>query len=357
MVGRVSVLYIVLFYCYTAGSEVAFSSIFATSFASNVPLGSQSTCDMYENSDLMGNCRWKYMVYISIFSVFMLYFTIGGLKEQLWMQMFMTCMRFVVMTFVILVCLFSAMTHSSLESDDYNEANVPHAASFRYLGQALPIITFASLYQTQLPSIVEQMRNKDRTVPRVLAAVTFMSLFYYLLLGLIVPVAIAKVPSESTMAFRHFSAGRSQSERPWWTYFIEHLVVIFPALDVFSSFPLMSVALSDNLMSLVYGSVPKNSIPRVGYYGLKLAACVPPLIVAMMEYNLGEVLDWAGLFGFFLIPFMIPMCHIAARKVLPVESQYDVHRIPRVSVTQWANWLLSFLLVPIAVAIVAEAMV
>ena len=312
---------------------------------------------MYEDSDLLGDCRWKYLVYVCVFSVFMLYFTIAGLREQLWMQVFMTVMRFVVMTMVILVCLFSAMSHASISSSDFNDATIPPAISLSDIGRALPIITFASLYQTQLPSIVEQMRNKDRTVPKVIISTTFISLFYYLMLGMMVPVAIPDVPSESTMAFREFTGGYARNEKPWWAVTLGYLVVIFPALDVFSSFPLGSVALSDNLMSLVYGSVPKNSIPRVGYYSLKLSACLPPLIIAMLEYDLGNVLDWAGLIGFFLIPFMIPMCHIAGRKVLPVESQYDVHRVPRVTFTQWINWLVSLLLVPLAVVIVVHRMV
>lgn len=249
------------------------------------------------------------------------------------MQICMTILRIVVMTLVIAACLSAALTNTHVDSVLYNSADVPDAVNFQTMGKAMPIIVFATMYQTSLPSIVEQMRNKDRTVPKVLAWTTIVSLFFYLMLGLIVPIAIPNVPSQCSMVFRNYTAGHSLDHRPWWTFVLSYLVVIFPALDVFSSFPLNSVTLADNLQSLVYGSVPRNSIPRVGFYAVKLFACVPALVVAMLQHNLGPVLDWAGLFGFFLVLFMIPLCHLAGRKVLPIESQYDVRRVPRVSPT------------------------
>jgi len=345
-------VYICLLYCYSSGTLVAFTSVFASSFAANVPLGPLDTCDVYQDDSV--GCKWKYLTYVCIFSVFMLYFTIVGLKEQFWMQICMTVLRIVVMTLVIAACLAAALTNSHIDNVLHNPADVPAAVDFRTMGKALPVIVFASMYQTSLPSIVEQMRNKDRTVPKVLAWTTVVSLFFYLLLGLIVPIAIPNVPSQCSMAFRNYTAGHPLNHRPWWTYALSYLVVVFPALDVFSSFPLSSVALADNLQSLVYGSVPRNSIPRVGYYSVKLFACVPALIVAMLTHNLGAVLDWAGLFGFFLVLFMIPLCHLAGRKVLPIESQYDVRRIPRVSTTQGANWAVAVLVLPLAVIVALE---
>lgn len=70
----------------------------------------------------------------------------------------------------------------------------------------------------------------------------------YALLGIIVPIAIDKVPSMSTLAFRDYSAGYKVSERPWWTLVIEYLIVLFPALDVFSAFPLTTISSNDNII-------------------------------------------------------------------------------------------------------------
>lgn len=246
------------------------------------------------------------------------------------MQVCLTCLRMLVMALVIVACLAAALTNTQIDSDAYNSAEVPTAFDFSNFGKAMAVILFATFYQTTLPSIVEQMRNKDHTMPKVLVWTTVVTIACYLSVGLIVPVAIPDVPSQCTLAFSHYSAGHAQDERPWWAATIGYLIVIFPALDVFSCFPLCSVALGDNLQSLVYGSVPRSSIPRTTYYSLKLLACVPAILVAMLEHNLGTVLNWAGLFGFFLMPFMIPICHLAGRKVIPVESKYDVRCLKKV---------------------------
>ena len=293
-----------------------------------MPLGPFDTCDIYTDESV--SCQAKYVTYVSIYAVFMIYFTIVGLKEQFWMQVTLTGLRLLVMALVVAACLAAALTNTEIDSDAYNPADIPTAFESDGTGKALAVILFATMYQTALPSIVEQMRNKDQTVPTVLTWTTMVIIVCYLSVGLIVPVAVRDVPSQCTMAFTDYSAGYSQQEKPWWASTIGYLIVIFPALDVFSCFPLSSVALGDNLQSLVYGSVPRSSIPRSGYYGLKLLACVPAIVVAMLEHNLSTVLDWAGLFGFFLMPFMIPMCHLAGRKVLPVESQYDVRRLSKV---------------------------
>lgn len=342
-----TVVYIIALCLYTTGALTAYSSIFSASFASNVPLGSASSCDIYAEPEFGGDCRWKYWVYLSIFAVFMVYFTLAGLKEQLWMQYIMTTMRFTVMIVVISTCVYSVISHTSVSNEEYNSAHLPSAAEPRALGRALPIILFAVLYQVQLPSLIEHLRDKRKNAPRVAALTAATSFLFYFLLGLLVPTAIPHVAGQSTLSYRHYSAGHSSSQRPFWTYLVEYLVVIFPALDVFSSFPLNAIPLSDNLMTLVYGSVPKTAIPLKGYYVLKLVACLPALCVAALEFNLGEVLEWTGLLGFFLVLFAVPLCHIAGRKMLPVPSQYDVTWWPL-----WLSWLLSLIQVPVVIAII-----
>ena len=344
---RLAGVYVCVLYLYTLGALVAYTSIFATSFASNVPLGTEGTCDMYEDGEFDGNCRWKYLCFWALFAGCMVYFTVAGYREQLWMQITMTVMRFLVMTTVIVTCLVSIATHRSNESGAYNQANMPTLASPRHLGRALPILLFATLYHTQMPNIAEHIKNKAKNVPRVAMLTALSSCLFYSALGLVVPTAIEDVPSQSTLSYRNYSAGYSGDGKPGWTYAIEYLVVIFPALDVFSSFPLGSVALGDNLMTLMYGSVPAAAIPRRAFYVCKLLACVPPLLIAVVEFNLGELLEWTGLLGFFLMPFMIPACHLASRQMLPQRSLYGLQRWPL-----HLSWLLSLVQVPLILAII-----
>ena len=79
---------------------------------------------------------------------------------------------------------------------------------------------------------------------------------------------------------------------------------------------------------------------------------VPPLLLALFEYDLGVILTWAGLFGFVVIPFIVPLHLVAARKMLPVESPFAVKRCPNVSNMQWVALIISLTVIPILALLV-----
>jgi hypothetical protein len=80
----------------------------------------------------------------------------------------------------------------------------------------------------------------------------------YVMIGLIIPIAIPDIESMSTLGWRDYSAGHSQSDRPWWTYLISYVIILFPAFDVFSILPITIIALSDNIISLFFGTTSRN---------------------------------------------------------------------------------------------------
>ena len=89
-------------------------------------------------------------------------------------------------------------------------------------------------------------------------------------------------------------------------------MVVFPALDVFSAFPLVALATADNITTLIFGYDKVEEVSRKGIYGIRLLVCLPPLFLAVFVYDLGEILDWSGLMGFVLVPIFMPVMHIAA---------------------------------------------
>jgi len=85
-------------------------------------------------------------------------------------------------------------------------------------------------------------------LPKIIILAGVVSAAMYGLLGMIVPVAIESTPSMISISFRDYSAGYKADSKPWWTYIIEYSIVLFPALDVFSAFPLLSIASNDNII-------------------------------------------------------------------------------------------------------------
>ena len=258
-----SYAYIVVLCVVFLGSLVAYTSTFGTSFASNVPLGSLSTCDVYSNPSYNGNCRWKYMVFVGLFGVCMVYFTVVGLKKQWWMQIIFTFMRFLVIALVVICCAYAIASHTHLDSNKPLNPAMPPLAKFTHLGTVFSIILFSCLYQTNIPSIAVHIRNKQRNLPIILQAITITLLLIYIPLGLAAATAVPDLKSMVTLAFRNYTAGAASSHG--WTYVVEYIVILFPALDVFSVFPIMAITLADNITGLLYGRSSKELSKGVSY--------------------------------------------------------------------------------------------
>lgn len=282
--NRAAQVYFILLFILQQGICVAYSSIFASSFASAVPLGPSGTCNIYESSSFWNDCRWKYWTYLSIFSVCMIYFTIKGFQEQIWMQSIMSFMRFAVILLVLTTCLYHISTHTSLDSSDYNPIDPPPVFDYQYLGFSLPVIMVASMFHLNVSNICEFLKEREKLLPKVLVMTAVTSGVVYLLLGIIVSFAVESVESLSILAYRNYTGG--YDTRHWWSYMIEYIIVIFPALDVFSSYPLQSILLSNSLITMHYGTIPVDFLPRNRVVIYKLLGCLPSLLIAFIFYDL-----------------------------------------------------------------------
>lgn len=149
----------------------------------------------------------------------------------------------------------------------------------------------------------------------------------YTLIALIVPVAIHKVAPQCTIEYSSYSAGYAQSDRPWWTYAIAYLVVLFPAFDVFSCFPLMALSISNNLLTMRYGVVDVDQRIQRKF---RILTVVVPLAISFVMFNLGDIIDWIGIAGFILVSIAIPLMHNSAREMISIPSHYDAPFYSRV---------------------------
>jgi amino acid permease len=281
---RAAQVYFILLFILQQGVCVAYGSIFASSFASEVPLGVDGTCNIYDSTTFWDDCRWKYWVFLTIFSVSMIYFTIKGYQEQIWMQSVMSIMRFVVISLVLATSLYHISSHSSYDSSDYNPIDMPPIFDYKYLGFSLPVIMIASMFHLNVSNICEFLQERENRLSKILVMTACTAGVVYLLLGLIVSFAVEDVESLSILAYRDYTGG--YDNRHWWSYMIEYIIMIFPALDVFSSYPLQSILLSNSLITMHYGTIPVDFLPRGRILFYKLLGCVPSLLLAYIFYDL-----------------------------------------------------------------------
>jgi hypothetical protein len=160
----------------------------------------------------------------------------------------------------------------------------------------------------------------------------------YSAIGLSAAFAISDVPSNVSLKYKNFTFGKSLSERPLWTQMISYVVVLFPAFDLISIFPIASHAISDNIVSAFYGTNRVQILieHKIAFYAIRVVSILPSFAYALVQTQLviriqGSIINNTGMLSFFLILIMIPMCHIAARYYIPVESLYKAYFCPNVS--------------------------
>lgn len=339
MGGYWSLIYLTCISLFLAGTLAAYVNIFGTAFGSNLPL--LDYCD-YRKDYISQKCWYQYWVYLAIFLGLMVYFTCKEFSEQIWMQLVMTCMRVVVMSSIIVTCLLSIVGQYNMTNDREYKAASPNLQNWRTVGETFPIFLFAGIYQTQYPGILSAIRKEKAVLKSTLFLVTVTLMVFYSFMGLAAAFAIPDLPSNVSLAFQHYSAG--QKEQPDWAKGLSILVMLFPAIDVISIFPIIGHAISDNVMSLLYGEDREglhHSKPRV-YYGLRIACILPSFVYAFLQVQFGDIVDNSGLFCFYLTFFMIPLLHIAGKKLVPVPSSYDVQHNP-----MYLSVLISVLSVPL----------
>ena len=316
-------VYLFFLYLFLSGAQTAYVSVFASSFSSKIPLGFNGTCNIYEHPDLSDSCRINYWIFLSIYAVPMFYFTIKGLREQQWLQVTMSILRFVIIGIMIITSLALIGQEATINSGEHNPFKMPQVANSKGLLGAIPTIFFALLFQLQFPSIAEFIREKKRDLKKIIFMVTIATATVYALIAMIIPIAVHDVKPQCSLDFSDYSAGYSQSEKPVWTSIISYTVVLFPAFDVFSSFPLMATAVADNLMSMKYGVSNEDFLSEKIKKNFRFFAVAIPIFISFFVFDLGKIIDFVGLLGLILLPITIPILHVASRTMLSTPTNYD----------------------------------
>ena len=345
-------LYLTVISLFFAGILTAYANIFGTSFATYVPLWG-GTCD-YSESDLSVDCELKYRLVVLVYFAVMVYFTVIEFHEQTWMQVTMTVVRVAVILLIAGTCLVSLALGRNLTNAEEFKGGHPPMANVGMLGETLPVLLFSGLYQTIFPSVIQSIRKEVSTFLWIVTMVTLSLMVFYSFIGMAAAFEINDIPSNVSLAFLNFTFGASRDHHSWWTYAVEHFIVLFPALDVISIFPIVAHAVSDNIVSAVYGTNRRQILTdhKFAFYCIRVLAIVPSFIYALTQTHLvsasqGNIISNSGLLSFFLTLIMIPLCHIASRYFIPVTSLYEAKFSPNVRPTQLVSFLISLLSIPL----------
>lgn len=309
-------MYTVIICLYLCGALWAYTSVFASAMATALPLFGEG---MY----------FSYTCYAILFGCVVVPLSCLELDEQVPLQVFLTLCRFLMFFLMIGTSYLAADDEMEVTNVDAFEA----AENFQWSGIArtLPILVFANIFHHSIPGLAHPVGDK-RKVGKVFTATNIFTVAAYIILGLTLGAAFGKgINQSSNLNWSTFHAGTGHVddngnvvEAAWWTRVISHYIMLFPAVDVVSAFPLNAITLGNNIFGAAYGKriheVEQDRFLRTCF---RLLAAVPPIIFGIIVRDLGTITDYTGTSGF-LIGLCFPAMLYMTSRDMAQERKFSL---------------------------------
>ncbi|RHY07140.1 hypothetical protein DYB28_007033 [Aphanomyces astaci] len=256
-------LYHVALYSYGYAVLVAFAQVFIAALSTQFPALSSSLVALF-------------------YSLVVVPLSCMDLTEQIVVQLFLTSVRFAAITLMTGSLLFPPTTSASSDTFSYDVA-LP-LVNFDGLGLLVSTVVFAQFCHMCVPSLIAPLK-KEATVaaPSIfLAAMTTTTCIYVVLAVL---CAISFGPQTLS------SVNLNWSSFPSMPLVVRTFLVLFPAIDTLSSFPLIAINVGNSIEDA-------TSLPKLAS---RLAAAVPPILLGYAVNDLSTVVHVSGVFGVYLV--------------------------------------------------------
>ena len=294
-------LYTAVICVYMYGTLWVFSAVFGKALAYHLTLG--------------GNEEWSYAFYLFLFACLVVPTSCMELREQVYMQCILAGLRIVMMVLmlgtVLPSLLDSDLRRPFLEDDGTVQGDGGGAAGF-HLGNIHHIITigaYAFIFHHSVPSLAQPVKDKT-TLNSIFSTTISFCLLGYTLLGVILATFFGdNLEQSANLNWSNYVGHSGNTLEPTFiSECVAAFIVLFPALDVASAFPLNAITLGNSIMTASYGSMNEyreacNDRVKVSCY--RVLAAAPPIMGAAVLKDLGSLTAWTGMSGL-LIVFLFP---------------------------------------------------
>ncbi|OMJ83513.1 hypothetical protein SteCoe_15545 [Stentor coeruleus] len=319
---RMAIIFNIFLSIHLLSTLVSYTSIFGTSLVSNVPIFNQDTCNLYDYDSYFNECKYKYWAYTGIFALVMLTLCFFHIKEHKWWQILSCFFRILAFGIIIITTSLAIANDSQLEDEGENQAN-PKIFDIAGFENIAPVIFLVSLYQNSLPTTTCFVKDKKKNIPLINNTAFLTVVCIFTSLGILTSYGIDDIEKMITLNWRDYSAGGDPNEKPWWCYLISYIVIILPALDIASAFPIICAILCDNLLSIKYGSKNRQNLTQsiITKYNLVIASIA--LGIGFAFHNLSVILEIAGTVNIVDCAIFVPLFCLAAEKIVKEKTDYD----------------------------------
>lgn len=325
--GRARGVYACVLSPYLFGGMVAHGVVFSNSFAANVPtwLNGAKTCTVSVTGDPHDGtaCLPPFLLWLAVFAALGLPLALAELKEQRNVQMAMFGARVVIVMLLAGSVLGGYACDGTVFVAPERNAGSPARAAPLFalagLPRILPVSVYAYIFHHSTPVISQVVADK-RAIPRAFALALAIAGSFYSLLGVTVAAWFGDdVNPQCNLNWKSYvgcvapkADGRpvTMDDQGWGARLLSFVVLVFPALDVLSAFPLSAITLGNNLRSainpkllqselsagltkappgaarraarLLLRLLPESRRARVRAAAFRLLAAVPPLFVSAL---------------------------------------------------------------------------
>ncbi|KAG5188382.1 hypothetical protein JKP88DRAFT_353407 [Tribonema minus] len=289
-----------------------YSAVFGKALASNVPL-----------ADLDFDAA--FLAYIALFAAVVVPLSVmdvreqvqfqqaqvqvsaGGMYEQVQFQVIegaarivMTWLRFATATAMTGSVAYAWMTGNdglfpSLGGGGGGRLGEVPAVAWGGLRVVTPAVMFAVMLNSSSPVVVHALAHKP-DISWVINVAMGAAFVLYASIGITVAAYFGSdVDDSCNVNWEGFGATATTGVWRLLSQLVGFFVVLFPALDVLSVYPLNVMVLANNLMAAVYHDrVDKAEQDRVIVAVFRLGCAVPPILAAVALNSLTQIVDYAG---------------------------------------------------------------
>lgn len=300
---------------YLSGALWSYASVFGSSFAANLPLNIPSlgiqvnggrVCDIYMESHR--GCHNLYSIYLAIFALFVIPLSCKDLKDQKFVQVCLSLFRF--LTIALMVGTATAALAAGEKSSSIPESSSAGIISF------LPVAVYSQLFHHSVPGLTQPLRHKAKA-GKIYAMVMFSTFALYFMLSIVLGLFFgSSLEAQCTINWT-----KSSAPGPKWAAYI---IVLFPAFDVISAFPLGAITLVNNILSEqeIISSPRLASHSSFVKYALRISVAAVPIVGAFLEHDLSFILKWCGFLGV-MIAFIFPsLLNLFSRRACYAEFKH-----------------------------------
>lgn len=290
------------------------------------------------------------------FSVLVVPLSCLNLDEQVAGQVFMSILRFVSLLTLLLGLLWAIFEMPTTNPALHSNVDVP-LVNWTGFGVMFSTGVFSQLFQHSVPGLMRPLatENKEK-VPVIFGCALVTTCALYIAIGLAACWKLGDGIQQSiNLNFIGFTWGLSENSRFIGTgRILSFLVVIFPALDTVSIFPLIANTLGSNLNSsfpkllnaqakncynLVRNCAKENNGVELSQTSgerrarevlWRLVASVPPIIISVVVKDLNFTLQVAGICGVIValvIPSLLRIAVISKVQATPEFIELYPHTV------------------------------